>query len=149
MKNFLVLLLKGIGTALAVGLTVCFLYLFWGNWRAIIWYALGVTFIWQAWKFFKTPLWNYEAASVELTNSPRRKIRGFIIGISCTFAILLGMYGIGRLGEFVLGFSCSYFELTTLIGFILILLCVEIYFIVGVLYCAFLDFRYKYYCRLS
>ena len=141
MKNFLVLLLKGIGTTLAVGLTIFFLYLYWGNWRAIIWYALGVMFVWQSWKYFKTPLWNYKTASVEPTDSSWRKVRGFIIGISCTFAILLGMYGIGKLGEFVLGFSCSYFELTILIGFILIMLGIEIYFMVGLMYCAFQDFH--------
>lgn len=141
MKNFFALLLKGIGIALAVSLAICFFAWYWGNWRAIIWYALGVMFVWQTWKYFKTPLWNYKNASVKLANSPWRKIRGFIIGISCTFVILLGMYEIGRLGEFVLGFSCSYFELTTLIGFILILLCVEVYFMVGLMYCAFQDYH--------
>ena len=57
MKDFFVTLLKGIGIALAVSLIVCFFAWYWGNWRAIIWFAVIAIICWQVWKYLTEDTW--------------------------------------------------------------------------------------------
>ena len=53
MKNFLILLFKGIAITLATCFIVCFLAWFWGNWRAISWFVILSLLAWQVYKFLK------------------------------------------------------------------------------------------------
>ena len=123
MKNFFVLLAKGVGIALIVSLSVCFFFWFWGNWRAIIWYVMGLFCAWLLYKYFNTPMLD-------------EKFTDLIIGAFCLLAFFTCLYGIGRFGEWIFGYHADYFELTVFHGFALLLLCVIAYFLVRILYYA-------------
>lgn len=151
MKNFFILLAKSVGISLAVSLTVCFLAWYWGNWRAIIWYFLGIMFIWQVYKYFKTPMSCDEikdnAGNVVYpgrTLSAMDKFDDLIIGIFWIAVGAAGFYAIGWLGEQAIGYSCKYFESTILIGFILIMACLSAYGTVRIIYYIVKELGWKY-----
>lgn len=148
MKKSLVLLLKGIILAFTAGVTACFLAQFWGNWRAIIWYAVGLFFIWQMWKYFKTPLLEKRLSGhykVAERVSVKQKLNIIARDIFCMSVFLAALYGIGWFGEWVFGFSARYFELTMLFGFLLMISGVVVYLMIGLLYCIILDTSWKHY----
>lgn len=115
MKNFFILLAKGVGIALIISLSVCFFFWFWGNWRAIAWYVMGLFFAWLLYKYFNTPLLD-------------GKFTDLFVGAVCLLAFFTCLYGIGRLGEWLFDYHADYFELTIFHGFVLLLLCVIAYF---------------------
>jgi len=148
MKKFLILLLKGTILASAVGASVCFLAWFWGNWRAIAWYAVGLVFIWQMWKYFKTPILEKSISGhyeVVERVSIRRRFNIIARDLLCLAAFFAVLYGAGLLNEWLFDYSNRYFELTMLWGFLLLVSGVVVYLIIGILYCLILDINWKHY----
>ncbi|MBR1600825.1 MAG: hypothetical protein IJ677_04530 [Alphaproteobacteria bacterium] len=123
MKNFFVLLLKGMLIALAVSLGACFLAWHWGNWRVITWTVIGVIAVWQACKYLGTeehlsPLYDDTGAVVvpgrTVSFSDRVKETLIVVLVIGMFALILWIGGIFL--EWMLNWPSAIFEYTILKG---------------------------------
>lgn len=152
MKNFFVLLAKGIGIALTISLSVCFLAWKWGNWRAVIWYVFGLLVIWQVWRYLRSDivLCQYERDEmVERSASLLEKTEELIIGL---FFIMIGVgffWGVGWITEQVFNYPSVIFEYTIAKGFITFLLLCIGWWMTGMMYCAIKELEWKSFIPLT
>lgn len=129
MKNFFVLLSKGVGIALAISFSICFFAWNWGNWRAIIWFIVGVIMVWQICKYLLSdikvaPIYDDDGKVLVAEHSASVIEKSTSIAL-CLFIITLlagFLWGIGRLAECLLNQPSKIFEFTILFGLIMLLL---------------------------
>ena len=128
MKNFFALLLKGIGIALAVSLAICFFAWYWGNWRAIIWFVVGVIMIWQICKYLlrdarMEPIYDDNGKVLVAKHSASISEKCGELALGFFIITLLGgfLWSIGRFTIWMLSASPKIFELTIFIGILSIL----------------------------
>lgn len=136
MKTFFTLLLKGIGIALAVSLSACFVTLYWGNWRIIGWFVVILLVLWQIYKYMRSDVL-IEAITNE-TGKVLEKEHYASIGekiselVLAAFLVILSascFFGFGLLEEWLFNESKAIFELTILRGIALlsgIILCLMV-----------------------
>ena len=129
MKNFFISLLKGIGIALAISLSICFFALYWGNWRAIIWYVAGIIVVCKMLLYLCSKVWIYQGK--DLPEGMERghyatvmeKTENLIAESAACLAAITVFWLIGKFGEWFFGLEASVFELTILKGVALFVIC--------------------------
>ena len=142
MKNFLISLLKGIGIALAISLSVCFFALYWGNWRAVIWYAVGVIIVWRILLYLCGKVWIHhykdlpEGVDRGHYATLTEKVENMIAESAAFLAVAVVFWLIGKFGEWVFNIQASIFELTILNGVVLFVICfLALLLLAAVFYC--------------
>ncbi|MBQ8481111.1 MAG: hypothetical protein IJ532_01090 [Alphaproteobacteria bacterium] len=123
MKNFFVLLLKGIGIALAVSLAVCFFAWNWGNWRVITWTVIGCLVVWQICKYLCADEWvnplEDDAGNTVSDGhfvSTSDKVTSILAGAFIVCALASVLWIVGFFGEWIFNWPSKIFEYTILKG---------------------------------
>ncbi|MBQ4399794.1 MAG: hypothetical protein II830_00705 [Alphaproteobacteria bacterium] len=151
MKDFFITLLKGIGIALAVSLIVCFFAWYWGNWRAIIWFAVIAIICWQVWKYLTEDTWISKPtmAGGKVEEHKYReplsyKIEELVIGAA--FFLLGGgfFWGIGWVAEWILNKPSAIFEHTILNEILSVFMLSSCWWTIRITYCAIREFDWKF-----
>lgn len=155
MKKFLITLLKGIGIALAVSLTVCFFAWYWGNWRAIIWFIIAVLTCWKVWQYLtedttesKPIMQGGKIEECVYKTTIWEKIVELVVGTFLLLLIFGFFWCVGWGAEWLLDKPSAIFEHTILNGIIAVFLLSSCWWTVRITYCAIREFEGKFWLSL-